>query len=155
VSAGGVLLNNKNLVNLIKAFKGDIPEVHVGILGAGKSRKKGATQSNAEIGARHEYGTSKMPIRSFLRVPLTEQLEGYIERAGGFDEMALKEVFAQKSIKPYVNKIAITAEQVVQDAFNTGGFGAWKPSDMRRKKNKQTLVETQQLRNSVTSEVVE
>ena len=44
-------------------------------------------------------------------------------------------------------------ESIVQDAFSTGGFGKWKPSRMENKQTKQTLVETQQLRNSITSDV--
>ena len=149
---GSVTIKTKALAQLVKAFK-TIPSVHIGITGSGKQRKDGG-QTNAEIGARHEYGSATMPQRSFLRVPLTEHLEAYMEKAGAFDELVLKEVIKLGDATPYVNKIAATAEQVVQDGFNTGGFGAWKPSDMTRKKVHQTLVESQQLRNSITSEVV-
>ncbi len=54
-----------------------------------------------------------------------------------------------------VKKVAVVAEGIVAEAFDTGGFGQWPPSDMTHKKVHQTLVETQQLRNSITSEVKE
>ncbi len=52
-----------------------------------------------------------------------------------------------------MKRIAIVALDVVLGAFATGGYGKWKPSNMEHKKVHMTLVETQQLRNSVTEEV--
>lgn len=145
-------LKNKGLNQLIKAFKGKLPIARVGILG-GSARGEG--QSNATIGAVHEFGSEKMPIRSFLRMPLTEMLESKIENSGAYDPKVLKEVIRTGSIVPWVAKLGILGEEVVQDAFNTGGFGKWKPSNMSYKKNHQTLVESHQLRDSITSDVVE
>lgn len=142
--------DDKRLEQLIKAFKGQIPEAKVGIL-SGSARKDGGT--NAQVGAAHEYGTTKLPRRSFLRVPITENLGSYLESSGAFDKQALMEVIASGDITPWMRKIAVTAERVVDDAFATGGFGQWPQSKMENKKNHQTLVETQQLRNSISSEV--
>lgn len=144
-------MNTKGLDQLIKSLKGQLPVIKIGILGD----KNGRTDSNtnANIGVKHEFGDQTVPRRSFLRQPITENLQKYLEDSDAFTEDTLKEVARSGSIILWMKKIAIIAETIVSDAFNTGGFGKWKPSNMLFKKNHQTLVETQQLRNSITSDV--
>lgn len=125
----------------------------IGILGDGQVRD-GVSSSNAAIGAVHEFGTEKTPQRSFLRLPLTTMLQKKLEQSGAFDKEALRNVVREGSMKLYVEKILAVGEATVLEAFATGGFGAWAPSNMKYKKVQQTLVETQQLRDSITSEVV-
>lgn len=147
-------INNKNLDKLIKLLKNNPPTVRVGIIGGTKNtRSEAEGQTNAEVGASHEFGTDKLPRRSFLRMPLTEKLNSYLEKSNAFDEKVMNDVIKDGSILGWMKKVAITAESVIQEAFNTGGFGKWKPSNMNLKETKQTLVETQQLRNNITSEV--
>lgn len=110
-------------------------------------------RNNAEIGAKHEFGEDGMPQRSFLRVPLIDHLNKYIESSGLFSKQVLQQVIAERSIRAWVQNIGLVAETVIGEAFDSGGFGKWKPSNMKYKKVHQTLVETQQLRNSITSEV--
>lgn len=157
-----VIIKDKALNQLIKAFKGKTPVVSVGIMGTDGTKLKitgdgfahGALASTvAEVGAAHEFGTSKLPRRSFLRMPLTKNLHRFLNKAGAFDPAKLQEVVESGTLVPWMKKIAITAEQVIQAAFDTGGFGEWIPSDITKKKNPQTLVETQQLRRSITSVV--
>ncbi len=153
-----VTINVKGLDNLLKALGGKQPVARVGILGDNAVRGSGASQgvpSNAQIGAWHEFGTVKSPVRSFLRMPLSVFLGKRLTSAGFFKEDVLKQVIDQKSMVPWVRKIGILAEAIVQEAFDTAGFGSWPPSDMRGKKNHMTLVETTQLRNSITSDVKE
>lgn len=148
-------LNVTGLDKLLKALKQKPPVARVGILGDKDVRSTGDSPSNATIGASHEFGTSKLPQRSFLRVPLSDKLTNEIGVSGALNEGVLKEVMAERSVIPWLRKIAILAEGIVSEAFDTGGFGKWKPSNMKYKKNHETLVETQQLRNSITSEVKE
>lgn len=151
-------LDTKGLDKLLKALTKEAPMGRVGILGDKTNRVTVDGKSvltNAGIGARHEFGESGMPQRSFLRKPLIDHMQKALDRSGAWDEAALKEVLATKSFVPWVRKACIVAEGVVLGGFDTGGYGAWPPSDMRYKKNHQTLVETQQLRNSITSEVKE
>lgn len=146
-------LDVKKLKQLIKAFKGTTPTAQVGIAG-GSARKDGKT--NAEVGAVHEYGSATCPMRSFLRMPIAEKLSSYLENSGAFTKETLAEVVRLGSILPWMNKIAITGERVVADAFDTGGFGKWQalnPETLSRKTVHQILVETHQLRDSITSEV--
>lgn len=150
-----VTVNVKGIDALLRALKGKMPVARVGILGKNNTRTQDSTsrKTNAEIGVKHEYGLDGMPIRSFLRMPLMNYLQKFMEKNGAFDKKAMDEVIKQKSIFGFMEKIGITAVEVVNEAFNTGGFGQWKPSNMERKKVHQTLVETQQLRNSITYEV--
>lgn len=150
----GIDLKMHGLADFMGAFEGALPEARIGIFGD-KAHRSNGDATNVEIGAVHEFGSFKrgLPIRSFLRAPLSLHLDEYLSRSGAFDEDVVKEVIQSKSILSWVQKVAIIAENVVRDAFDTRGFGLWKPSDMTRKKNKQTLVETQQLRDSISSEV--
>lgn len=154
-----VKMNVKGLDQLLKALKAKPPIARVGILGSqnavhttdGSSSAEGLT--NAEIGAIHEFGLGNNPQRSFLRIPISENLQKSMKASGAFDKEVLAGVIASGTVIPWVKKVAIIAEAIVAQAFDTGGFGAWPASNMAGKKNHQTLVETQQLRNSITSEV--
>lgn len=149
-------IDTKGLDKILKALKGKLPVGRVGILGEDNLRSgkdKNGAPGNAFIGAQHEYGNSELPPRSFLRMPITENLRQYLDESGAFTKDVLNQVIKEGSIKEWVQKITTIAETIVIDAFDSGGFGKWKPSNMANKKNHQTLVETQQLRNSISSDV--
>lgn len=148
-----IQFDDKRLRELIKAFDGKLPVVKVGILGSKNRRtdEKGK-ETNASIGMKHEYGEDGLPIRSFLRGPISSKLAEYLEDLRTFEKNTFEEVI-KSGFTTFMKKIGIVAELIVSDAFDTGGDGQWIPSNMERKKNHQTLVETQQLRNSITSEV--
>lgn len=176
MSDDAVEIDMKPLEKILRALKGNIPVARVGILGGSNQRAMGNPSgktvakpkalpmgaqpahqaigtSNAEIGMKHEFGMDGMPMRSFLRIPLIENFKDYLEEAGGMDKKVINEMIKTGTLVEFVKKMGIIAERVVLDAFHTGGFGKWPPSDMRNKKNHETLVETQQLRNSITSDV--
>lgn len=148
----------KGLEQLIKALKAQPPKAKLGILGSSARTANGKKgPSNAMIGAAHEFGTTTIEQRSFLRMPLTEELNAELERAGAFDERVMKDVIKQGSVIPWLTKIAIVAKNIVLDAFDTGGFGkwpAWKNPNYENNTGK-LLVDTQQLRNSIEYEVSE
>lgn len=154
-----VTLNLRGLDQLAKALKVDPPRCRVGILGTtARTAKPGekAPLTNAEIGAIYEFDEGRNPNRpggSFLRVPLIDRLDTELENSGAFDKKTLANVIKDGSITPWLEKVAVVAEKIVLGAFATGGYGKWKPSDMKYKKNAQTLVETKQLRDSITSKV--
>ncbi len=153
-----VELNVKGLEALLKALKGKQPVARVGILGGKTTRGSGTSQNaptNAQIGAWHEFGTSRLPVRSFLRMPISTQLDKRMQASGDLDPGVVKEILKLGSLVPWLKRIAVMAEGIVLEAFDTGGFGTWIPSNMQRKKVHQTLIETAQLRNSITSEVRE
>lgn len=157
----GKSLKIDGLNSIIKALSGKKHKIKVGILGSDSARGEGSSSgqkkskgpNNAEIGAAHEFGTEKLPERSFLRVPIANDLPVRLKELGLSDKDTLKKIIETKTFLPWLKKISILAESVVLESFDSGGNGKWKQSDMRYKKNKQTLVETQQLRNSITSVV--
>ena len=151
-------LSTKGLDKVLKALKGKLPITRVGVLGGKDIRQDPKSPSNATVGAAHEFGTETVPQRSFLRIPIADQLDAYLDHSGAFDPDVLKQVVAEGSIAAWMRKVGIVAETIVHDAFDSGGFGKWRPlsnATKKRKKNNQILVETQQLRNSITSDVVE
>lgn len=146
------VFNIRGLDKLAKAFKVKPPTARIGILGS-KDARQGDETSNATVGAAHEFGTSKLERRSFLREPLKDHLDKAIESSHLGDKETLNEVIKTGDITGWVKQIAVLAEGIVLEAFNSNGYGKWKPSDMRYKKNHQTLIETQQLVRSITHEV--
>ena len=151
-------INIKGLDQLLKALKARPPLCRIGILGNSNARRGGKSGvTNATVGAVHEFGAPgrNIPQRSFLRVPLTDKLEKYLEQSRAFDKEVLAEVIAQGSIFPWMQKVAASAKQVVGDAFETSGFGKWpKWKDPNyRNEGGMLLVDTQSLRDSITTEV--
>lgn len=156
-------LNTKGLDELEGILRRQGITVKVGILGnAGPREGEGGSDQeedddaidNAGIGLVHEFGTENIAQRSWLRMPLIEKFDKALKDAGAFNKKTIDKVIREKSFETMAKKMGIVAEEVIQKAFDTGGFGKWKPSNFSLKKNNQTLVETQQLRDSVSSEVV-
>ncbi len=146
-----VKLDLTNLVALRKEL-GKKYSTKVGILGSKDARDGG---SNATIGLAHEKGVASKNLapRSWLEMPLIEKLSGAIKEIGQdvFDGLN------KKNINQFFKKLGILAEGIIQDAFDTGGFGKWKKLENSTKKKKgfdKILIESTQLRKSVSSEVV-
>lgn len=140
------------LEKLLKALKKG-GTIKVGILGDKDARKHGGG-SNATIGLKHEFGLDGMPERSFLRMPIGSHLQRFLDKKGLFDKDALDKVFKKSSITPWLKKIGLAAEECIQDAFETGGFGQWAPwKGSYKSKTGQILVDTTDLRDSISSQV--
>jgi hypothetical protein len=147
----GFKFDDKALQKLIDALKNDGSEARVGILGRTNARND-AGETNATIGARHEFGLG-VPQRSFLRMPIEVRLQKEIKASGLITPKSIKEIIETGTLRPMLEKIAIVGERCVLLAFDSEGFGKWQKSNMEYKAVRLTLVETQQLRNSITSEV--
>ena len=152
-------INVKGLDQLLKALKAKPPTARIGILSGSAPRTSAEAKnpSNAEIGAVHEFGSIKrnIPSRSFLRVPLTELLNKRLESSGALDKDVMAAVIKSGTVTPWLTRIMVIAEGIVSDAFDSGGFGKWKKwKDPGYQNNTgMLLVDTQQLRNSITTEV--
>ena len=147
-------LDTTNLEKFLKALK-NRPRARVGILGD-KAGRSESVANNATIGAYHEFGTTKMPQRSFLRMPISEKLNEKLKNSGAFDKDVLAEVVSRGTIVPWLKLVAITAESIVLEAFGSGGFGKWPQwSEKYKSKTGSLLVDTTQLRESITHDVKE
>jgi phage gpG-like protein len=132
------------------------PEViHIGVLAT--SEREGGS-NNAKVGAAHEYGapSKNIPRRSFLRMPLLS-LSETMKKEPPVKDIVIHHVAEKHNIRPWLDKIAGIAMNLVLSAFASDGFGRWaahSPDYSKRSKSGQILVDTGQLRDSVTWEVV-
>jgi phage gpG-like protein len=145
-----IRLNLKGLEKIQKEIK-DKSSVKVGVLGSKNSRNDIVT--NASIGLVHEFGSASknIPERSFLRVPLTEKMPKEVNKL----EKDMIAGLTVSNIRAFLAKLGVKAEAVVQEAFDTGGFGKWQglsAKTIQKKGFDKVLIETTQLRKSITSE---
>lgn len=155
-------INVKGLEQLAKALRREPPKCRVGILNGSTAREakpgEKKTLNNAEIGALYEFNDGNNPNRpggSFLRVPISDKLGKALEYSDALNEQTMAAVIASGTVIPWLQKVAVIAESIVAGAFASTGYGKWKMSNMAHKTNAQTLVESTQLRESITSEVRE
>lgn len=151
-------LDMKGLEKFIKALK-ESPNVEgrIGVLGdkANRSKSDSAGLSNADVGAKHEFGVG-VPKRSWLREPITDHLANDLKKSGALEKDVMAQVIKTGSVIPWLKKVMIVAEGVVQEAFASGGYGKWAPWRPGYQSNTgMILVDTTQLRDSITSEVKE
>lgn len=151
----------EGLDKLVKALKAKPPIVKIGVLGGARAPTHGQKNapSNSTIAAVHEFGSParNIPQRSFLRVPLSEHLNKELENSGMLDKDDLNNVIKSGSMLPWVKKLAIVAEGIVDEAFETSGFGTWPAWKNPNYHNEggMLLVDSGQLRQSITTEVSE
>lgn len=138
--------------------------VKVGILGKTNQRSDAdrsadeisKNMSNADIGAVHEFGSisEHIPRRSFLRDPFIEKRKDFSQK---IEQLVAKHLTSDpQSIKKIFDLIGAYATSIVLKAFATGGFGKWKPLKQQtidRKGSSKILVDTSQLRRSITWKV--
>lgn len=150
-------LNFKPLITIRTGLAQPIG-VKVGILGNDDSRQgEGALLGNAGIGVVQEFGslTNNIPPRSFLRMPLEtkkDRLEATFEKVG------VKQKLLEGDARGALQSLGFVAEQIIDDAFKSQGFGNWapnKPSTVAKKGSSKPLIDTSQLRRSITSKVQE
>ena len=120
-----------------------------------------SSMSNADIGLIHEKGwpPKNIPRRSFLEVPLTLKMPKLMERIG----KAMLKGITEDNVEFAYKELARYGEGIVLQAFPTSGFGTW-PALKRgsteiggygRQGGKPShLIDTAQLRNSISSRVV-
>lgn len=129
-------------------------KVNVGILE--KESSRGEDADNAYIGAIHEFGHFESNIRanSFLRVPLSEEFPERLKDAKLFTDTQLRR-FLEKgnTAEELGNRLGAMAVSTVVEAFTSNGFGKWSTKQGPNKKTGQILVETGQLRDSISYEV--
>ena len=98
--------------------------IQVGIFGGKTARKKGEV-TNAEVGYVHERGSRmrNIPQRSFLWDTFSEHGQEWMDAVQG-DVLKL---YKTGKIPEFLKRAGLFAENLVQKAFDTGGFGKWAP----------------------------
>lgn len=161
--------NLDGLKELAAALSGQ-GKVQVGIFGrknsrneAGKLNKAGghakgskaSAQTNADIAAIHELGSVSrhIPPRSFLRMPIALHTKEIMKDAMG----EIPNIWQSGGMLAFLKRVGIAAENVVQQAFASRGFGNWpalKASTIARKGSDSPLIDTAQLRRSIASRAI-
>ena len=148
--------DTKGLDQILKALK-KVPTARIGILGSNAGARGTGGGTNYEIGKAHEFGAPGrgLPQRSFLREPISDNLENYMKDADAMEDAVIESVIKTGSLLQWLKKVTLLAETIVLDAFESGGFGKWAKWKNPNYKNEsmQILKDTRQLRNSITSEV--
>jgi phage gpG-like protein len=138
---------------LKRLIKRKSPRVRVGIYGTkGNARYKGTGATVAEVAAVHEFGapSKNIPKRSFLRDTATIH-EKQIRR-----NMALtteRVITGVESERTALLKFGEWFVGVVKKRIAAGIPPALKAETIRRKGSSKPLIDTGQLRNSITAEV--
>lgn len=109
----------------------------------------------ASYGADNEFGviTRRIPERSFIRMPLTTRQDdikkAVFRRAGkNLEDADIRQIFED---------IGFAGEAIIQEAFDTRGFGAWPPNAPETvflKGSDAPLIDEGHLRHAITSKVV-
>ena len=155
MSAGYVSLDDTTLKAVLADFaKNGKARVHLGVLGGSVDRAEPGA-SNAVIGAAHEFGVvdKNLPARSWLRMPVITELPAALMVT---NKELLHRIIIKKGILGALEILGVYAMDVVMLAFDTGGFGHWEalsPKTIKRKGSAAILIDTAQLRKSVTAEV--
>lgn len=160
--------DNKELNNIMRLLKEDYI-LRVGIMGSDATAQdhKKSNVTNAELGTFHEFGTSKMPQRSFLFKPLEQEMQFTNPEMKELKNTVFKQFFIKKAPKEFFEDIGTKALNTIEAAFNTNGFGEWTPlttstekhfSKARKRNNKkngyQILTDTGKLRRSISMKIL-
>lgn len=158
--------DDTELNKIMKMLKDDYT-LRVGIMGSKASAQHGKDNiTNVEVGTFHEFGTSRMPQRSFLFKPLMERLQFSNPEMAFLKSAVFRQFFVKNTPLKFFQDLGAKALDVVEDAFNTNGFGEWEPLTVRtekqfskaRKRNikkngYQILTDTGRLRRSITFKI--
>ncbi len=149
------------LDNMVKNLKGF--RTRVGVLGDNAIRVDhsvsgtGSDMTNAELAAIQIFGShsANIPPRDFLMMPIEKnerEIINDLAKASSF-----RSAVTGGNVKKAFEILGAKAEEYVQKAFESGGFGLWEPnaaSTIARKGSSAPLIDTGQLRRAVTSDVV-
>ena len=151
-----IKVNLKGLNKLTKVLGGKF-SIKVGIMGSNAQKEHSDSKlTNAQIGFINEFGSysRNIPPRSFLEMPLRLYLADYLLKKKAFSQEAIDEAVKNGTLLDLAKKVGIVAEEVIQQAFATRGFGQWKPnapSTIKGKGSDSPLIDTGELRRSITS----
>lgn len=157
---GTVTLDLSPLKSLQKEIKrASRHRVEIGVFKENNARTgfgRASDITNAEVAFKNELGSraENIPPRSFIQMPIASKLPEELRDNADF-------IFAPLAnggkIDEALERVGFQAEAVIQDAFDTQGFGKWpanSPMTAEIKGKNSPLIDTNQLRKSISSRVV-
>lgn len=148
----------KSLSKTMKAIAQSDSKVHVGILGGKRNSRKGEPLTNVELGFVHEFGTARVPERSFIRSTFEVNREKY----AGILKRLVPQIYAQKmTVAQVLNILGATMAADIKKRMADGEIKPPNaPATLERKRAKsyrgaakgepKALIDTAQLLGSVT-----
>jgi hypothetical protein len=117
-----------------------------------------AVLTNPELAAKHEYGVG-VPRRSMLRMPFHLHGDKVLKEAQADARVQLAQLQRNPrgTAKKLLDRVGIAGENLVQEAFDTRGFGSWKPNaplTVELKGSDAPLIDSAQMRHAVDSRAV-
>lgn len=115
--------NIDGLEQITRMLKDDYT-VKIGIIGSKATAQHDSKSNltNAQIGEFHEFGTSKMAQRSFLRLPLEQKLPEEIQK---LKKVIWKQFFVKNAVREFYQNLGSIAIDIIEDYFNNSGYGEW------------------------------
>lgn len=140
---------------IIKEALSDKYKVRVGVLGSKATQSHGEGATNVEIGSIHEFGSVSrgIPPRSFLRMPLELKIWDWVKA----NKDHYYEMLKINKLRKWYVALGFAAEDIIDQAFTTRGFGNWLPlkkKTIERKGSDMPLLDTGQLRRSISNKVL-
>ena len=126
-SKGSWHMNLEKLVSLKESLK-HRPVVQVGVFQKKDARKE-LGMTNATLAAIHEFGAPEhgLPARSVLVTPLKDHAAEIMAPLKDKAELIVKAT----NLKSLWSLVGIACEKVIDQAFQTGGFGKWAPDSFK------------------------
>lgn len=112
----------KVMQSALNKIKDNHYSVQIGIFGE-KTSRRGGEMTNAEIGLIHEMGSisRNIPRRSFL-------WDTFILKGKEMEKTMkpfIETLFKKGNVDQYLKEVGIAGENLVRQAFETSGWGAW------------------------------
>lgn len=140
---------DKGLKALLKRLSGASGKVAIGVLGSNAGKSHGAT-TLYDVAAANEFGTSRIPERSFLR----ETLDVHHAKVVAFCKKQGAEVVRGTiSNEAALNRIGLFVQGLIQARIASGIEPANAESTIAAKGSSKPLIDSGQLRASITYEV--
>ena len=140
---------DKGMQALLKQLGARMPVSVVGIIGDGSTRDDEGAPTNQQVGTWHEFGTGKIPKRSFIRDTFDINRADFNKRLKKVAAVVLDG--ADPRLK--MARFGLYAEGVIKKRIAAGIPPALADVTIKRKGSSKPLIHTGQLRNSIASEV--
>ncbi len=141
---------DKGMDALLKQLGARMPVSVVGIIGDGSTRDDEGAPTNQQVGTWHEFGTGKIPKRSFIRDTFDINRKGFNKR---LQKIAGQILTNKSNGRMEMARFGLYVEGVIKKRIAAGIPPALAAVTIARKGSSKPLIHTGQLRNSIASEV--
>lgn len=137
-------------------------EARVGIFAGTKARPNDKDVTNVTLGYVHQYGSVKqgIPARPWLDRPFEMKKADY--KAKQKELLRSGDMFEKGGGKKVLQKLAYYGLSLIQDGFQTNGYGTWLPlkqatiarRPLKGRAGAKPLLDTREFFRSITTEIV-